>query len=240
MVIKDQEGEDKDNILIKIIYVLIKIVSIIFYSLENVYGKKALTTEFLSPYSLLTHKGIYEFIIIFILSIPLLFFKVKNDGDTQSIIFFRIGSIFTNFTNILGVLSLLILNIFYNILIWTIIDKFSPSHLAMANIFESFGNLLCVIILNKNDNNENSIINIIYFIIYIFLFFGASIHNEICVINLCGLHEKTKSFLEKKALLDLPKKNIPLSDGNCTINEEEDDDENDNDKSDSFEMKEQF
>ena len=237
MVIKEQKGEDNENILIKILYILIKIISIIFYSLENVYGKKALTTEFLSPYSLLTHKGIYEFIIVFILSIPLLFFKVNNEDKSQSIIFSKIGSIFTDFTNVLGVLSLLIVNIFYNILIWTIIDKFSPSHLAMANIFESFGNLLCVIILNKKDNNENWIIYIIYFVIYIFLFIGASIHNEICVIKLCGLHEKTKSFLEEKALLDLPKKNVPFSDASC-INEEEDDD--DNDKSNSIEMKEKF
>ena len=59
-------------------YLLVHSLSQILYSLEDVIGKKALIDEFLSPYSLLMFKGIYELIILLIFSVPFLF--VKIDG----------------------------------------------------------------------------------------------------------------------------------------------------------------
>ena len=57
-----------------IIYLLVRIFSQLSYSLENVIGKIALIKEFLSPYSLLLYKGIYETIILLLFSIPFFFF----------------------------------------------------------------------------------------------------------------------------------------------------------------------
>ena len=58
------------------------------------------------------------------------------------------------------------------------------------------------------------------------MFLAVSIHNEFCVINLCGLNEKTKSYLQETALLDITEESRP------TINLDEinsSDDENDDD-----------
>lgn len=63
---------------IKILYyILINIFSSVCYSFEDVIGKKALIEEFLSPYSLLLYKGVYELIIIILFSIPFFFLKFK-------------------------------------------------------------------------------------------------------------------------------------------------------------------
>ena len=141
-IIKIKKNEETDTLIV-LLYIFFKTLNILFYSFENVYGKKALTTEFLSVYSLLFHKGMYEFFIVIVLSIPLIFVKVKGiEPEEKSIIFSRFGTLFSDMKSLLGVISLLIINYFYNIFVWIIINQFSPSHLAMANIFESFGNSL--------------------------------------------------------------------------------------------------
>lgn len=176
-----------------IIYILVKIFNTIFFSVEDVYGKKVLTNNFLSPYSLLFYKGLYEIIFLFFFSIPFIFIKIEKDN-----IFNGFKEIFNNI-NILKEISLMITNFFYNIFIWIIVDKFSPNHLAMANIFESFGYFLAQLIFENDINIWNLIITIIAFI---FLFFGAFIHNEFIILNFCGLNEKTKLFLDDKANKD--------------------------------------
>ncbi|MBR2248354.1 MAG: hypothetical protein IJ880_15250, partial [Bacilli bacterium] len=66
---------------IKILYyILINIFSSVCYSFEDVIGKKALIEEFLSPYSLLLYKGVYELIIIILFSIPFFFFKIQDEN----------------------------------------------------------------------------------------------------------------------------------------------------------------
>ena len=61
--------------------------------------------------------------------------------------------------------------------------------------------------------------------IYIFLIFGASIHNELIVLNFCKLQVQTKMFLEREAERDMSQTVIDIG-----INEQEDkaniDDEN--------------
>ena len=191
----------KDALMI-IIYIFVKIFSTLFYSLENVYGKKALMKEFLSPYSILMYIGIYEFIFLIILSIPLIFIETKDATDNykKSIIFKRFDK-FIDYTYIIKNATLMITNFFYNLTIWTIIDKYSPNHIAMANIFESFGASLYLVIFERNKVDRWTIY--VTFIIYIFLIFGAFIHNEFIVINACGLNENTTLFLDYRAEMDL-------------------------------------
>lgn len=193
--------KNKDNKYI-IIYVLVKIFSTIFYQIEDVYGKKSLMKEFLTPYLILMYKGIYEFFFLIILSIPLIFIKTKDATDNyeKSIIFTR----FDNFIDkiyIIKNISLMITNFFYNLIMWIIIDKYSPSHLAMANVFESFGASLYLVIFERDKTDIWTIY--VTFAIYIFLFFGTFIHNEFIVITVCGLHENTNLFLAYRANLDL-------------------------------------
>ena len=96
-----------------IIYLLVRIFSQLSYSLENVIGKIALIKEFLSPYSLLLYKGIYETIMLLLFSIPFFFVK-KND-----VIIFKKMIVFINdpLQIFLCFLSM-ILNFTYNIFIF--------------------------------------------------------------------------------------------------------------------------
>ena len=94
------------------IFIIISISSQIFYSLEDVVGKRALIEEFLSPYSLLAFKGIYELILLLIFSFP--FFFIKKKGK---IIFSYMNVFFDDYIRILLFFTNMILNFVYNILI---------------------------------------------------------------------------------------------------------------------------
>ena len=101
-----------------------------------------------------------------------------------------------------------------------IIDRFSPNHLPLAYTLDSFGFTLSTIIQLAI---ENKYINWNYyamFAVYIILLIAAMIHNEIFIINKCGLNEKTKYFLDIK--LNEENKNLYL------LPKDENDDEDDN------------
>ena len=167
-----------------IIYIVIRIFSKIIYSLEDVVGKRALIEEFLSPYSLLAYIGIYELIILLIFSFP--FFFIKRG---ERIIFSCMEKFLDNFVKILLFFILMILNFTYNILIWIIIDRFSPNDYAMAMVIEGITDKILSLILKKAVKIWLfSIQTIIYFI----LVFGICIHSEIIIINKFGLNENTK------------------------------------------------
>jgi hypothetical protein len=144
-----------------IIYLLVRISSQLCYSLENVIGKNALIKEFLSPYSLLLYKGIYETIMLLLFSIPFFFVK-KND-----VIIFKKMIVFINdpLQIFLCFLSM-ILNFTYNIFIWIIIDRFSPNDCAMAMVIEGMVEKIFVLI---SDGEFKTYLYIISFIIYLIL-----------------------------------------------------------------------
>ena len=84
-------------------------------------------------------------------------------------------------------------------------------------------------------------------IIFIILFLGVLMHNEIVIINLCGLNQSTKLYLDKKVieedLLSNSENNDILKRFDTTICEmeekfNEDDNENDNDNNNKNEDKE--
>ena len=169
---------------------LVRISSQLCYSLENVIGKNALIKEFLSPYSLLLYKGIYETIMLLLFSIPFFFVK-KND-----VIIFKKMIVFINdpLQIFLCFLSM-ILNFTYNIFIWIIIDRFSPNDCAMAMVIEGMVEKIFVLI---SDGEFKTYLYIISFIIYLILIVGICIHSEIIIINKYGLNEYTKSRLGTK------------------------------------------
>lgn len=172
------------------LYLLTRIFSQIVYSLEDVVGKKALKEEFLSPYSLLVYKGVYETIILLICSIPFLFFR--RDGI---IIFSKMKVFLNSYTKSIIYFILMICNFSYNIFIWTIIDRFSPNDYAMAMVIEGITDKLFALHENKDFNVGYFILG---FIFYLILIFGISIHSEIIIINKCGLNEYTKKRVGTK------------------------------------------
>ena len=185
--IKD-DNNSKNTVLL---YVLSNIISGFFYSFENVIGKKALIKDFLSPYSILMIKAIYEFILLIFIFIPFIFIKI-NDKNFFSYSYNKIKGL-QNF-----VLTLIFLNFLYNVFLWIIIDKFSADHVSMVMLIDGLTQTIIGIISGGNKNFSEKITKII---LHLILLVGALIHNEIIILNFCGLNENTaKAFKEKEKL----------------------------------------
>lgn len=176
-----------------IFFALIMILNTACYSFGNVIGKIIMTNNFFTPYSLLMCKGIIELILLLIFSIP--FFFIKFSGST---LFSEFSFYFKKKLMIFLFVLLMICNYWYNVFIWTITDRFSPSHLTMANVLEVVAYKIFDMIYNRKID-----LKAFEFIIYIFLIIAAAIHNEIVIINFCKLNEKTKMKFDEKALDDL-------------------------------------
>ena len=192
-------------------FIIIGIFSNICYSLEDVIGKKALIEEFLSPYSILFYKGLYELILLFIASIPFFFIEIEEKN-----IFSVFVRNLNSFEKIFYIILLMISNFIYTLNIWIIIDKFSPNHLAMAMLLEGIIGKLDLLIFHFDNFKNNLFIAIYGIIIYFILVLGALIHNEILIINYWGLNEYTKKNIDKKGVEDF--KNATERRGtNCSI-----------------------
>ena len=178
-----------------IIFASVMIFKTACYSFGNVIGKFSLTKDYLSPLSLLLYKGLIEIILLLIFSIPFYFLKLSND---DKILFKGFDFYFKNKNILFYYILLMIFNFLYNVFIWTITDKFSPSHLTMTYILEYIASQLFNIIYFLEVN-----LNTIDFIIYFLLIIGAAIHNEIIIINFCKLNEHTKMRYNEKALEDI-------------------------------------
>ena len=201
------------------IFILVRLIRMIIFSFKNSYTKIVFNYELLSPYSLLLYKAIYETIFLAIFSIPFIFIKIKEENIDNESIFIGFKEYLTGI-NFLYSFLILFCNFFYRLFIIIIIDRFSPNHLPLAYTLDSFGLTLSTIIQLAI---ENKYINWNYyamFAVYIILLIAAMIHNEIFIINKCGLNEKTKYFLDIK--LNEENKNLYL------LPKDENDDEDDN------------
>ena len=130
----------------------------------------------------------------------------------------------------------IITNLFYNIFIWLIIDKFSPSHYSISLILESFGTLIRLWI-SEPDTVDLPVLRMF---IYIILIFGSFIHTEMVVINYCGLQKNTKLFLDELAKEDIylinnldesaPFSSTDLNQRNSSVDNSNNDDDDENKK----------
>ena len=189
------DEKDRGTIGMVIFYIIKKILSIVFYSVEDVIGKKTLMEEFISIYTLLLYRAIFGSIFIIIFSIPFIFVKVydtSKPNQNPEIVFVRILRLFDDL-NFFKLIMFTITNLFYNIFIWLIIDKFSPSHYSISIILESFGTLIRLWITEPNSVDLPVLRMFIFFI----LIFGSLIYSELIVINACDLQKNTKLFLDE-------------------------------------------
>jgi len=188
---------------INYIYFLILIIFVsIFYALEDVIGKKALIEEFLSPYSILFYKGIYETVLLILFSIPFFFIKIE-DGNIFYIFVMKLNNIKT----ICLVFLSMIMNFAYNVFIWIINDRFSPNDLAMVMVLQGFLDKIYLLIFNYEKLKENLFETIYLISIYFILIISASIHNETIIINCFGLNEYTKKYINIKSEKDFESAN---------------------------------
>ena len=177
------------------IFILMRLFRVTLLSFENSYTKLALNSEVLSPYSILLFKAVSETILLGIFSIPFIFIKCKEDEVVYENIFVEFKKFLTGIKLLYSFIRFCC-EFLYRLFIIIIIDRFSPNHLALVHVVDSFGSTLSVIIELAKDNKSILWINYAIFVIYIILFISAMIYNEIFIINRCGLSEKTKLFLD--------------------------------------------
>ena len=188
-----------DNKLISYIYLIIRIIRIFLYSLEDVIGKILLLYQNFFPYSILSNRAIIQFISSIIFSIPFIFIKLNDKGNQEKTIYEMIGDIFNEKINILYFLLLAIFTFFSNVFLWKIIDVFSPAHYCIAELFEGFGILIINLIKDISCVDGYFILRIIMYILLILI---ACIYNEFLVINICGLGKETQTILNIKEKTD--------------------------------------
>ena len=111
---------------------------------------------------------------------------------------------FSSAYRILINISNTIIQFFENVFLWIIIDRFSPNHIPLALILKEISNFIVSVILNGNiqDNNILGWDLYIRIILYLILIIGVMIHNEIIIINICGLGSDTKYFLDIKVEIE--------------------------------------
>ena len=190
------------------LYLIIYFFSCLFLVLENTYGKKAMISGYISPYTLLIFKGIYKLLILIVFSIIFLPIIYKTYDES----FFK--GIYTNLNfSIIFVILNAIFPFFKDLFNWILIDKFSPSHLALSLILEDISYLIIFAFINpksyKIENDSIAIFDVFARIfIYIILFIAAMIHNEIFIITKCGLGDNTKLFLDEKVKEEMMLSNL--------------------------------
>ena len=192
-------NKKEGNKLLSFIYLILRIFKTFLYSFEDVLGKIILLKQNFTVYSLLLSKSIIQIILSIIVSISFIFIKIKDDKNNENNIYVMIRKIFENKINILRYIIYIIICFFYNIFCWQIIDKFSPNHFWLAQVFEGFG-LLIVSLIKGGYFNLDSGLRLIMYLLLIIL---ACIYNEFLIVNICDLGNDTKLFLKLKEEEDL-------------------------------------
>ena len=219
-IIIDSIKMSSDNSF-QIFFFLMRIIRLSFFAFGNVLGKKTLIENFLTPFDVLLFEGFYNFIILILFSIPFIFIPIKDAiGDEPVILFTKFGNFFYGI-NILYFLLVALANFSYTLFLWFIIDIYSPSHLVLALILENIGYTIYTMIKMGGKYKYDYIfyINIVF---YVLLFFSALVHNEVIIIFLCGLNEKTKYYLNMIALEDVTNTGVDRVDSMLGLQEMED------------------
>jgi len=117
------------DIELEFLYVFIYDLYILFLDLENAYGKKAMMYGYISPFSLLIYKGVYKIILTIIFLIIFIPIMITVEKDfLVDIEYFDTNKLFLI---IIGFFS----KFFKYLFNWILVDRFSPSHLALSLIF---------------------------------------------------------------------------------------------------------
>ena len=152
LVIKDiiEINKIESEPIAKFLYILSRIVVIIFYSIEDSLAKIVLTYNSVSTYSFLLFRGIFVSFLAILFSIVFIFIDLPDENNENSCVFTRFWKLYENKLYILLYMGLLIINFLYNINIFFIIDRFSPNHLGMTLTIGNLGFLLNSLIIYRN------------------------------------------------------------------------------------------
>ena len=161
------------------------------FAVEYSFGKKVILYGYISIYLLLVIRGLIKVIFVSIFSLFLYVFYEEN--------FFKNVSYCLQGIRIFYFLLNIIIYFFESIFLWIIIDRFSPNHIPLAICIKQIVDFIISLIINSfNDLGSFNWDLYVRIFLYIILIIGVLIHNEIIVINICGLASDTKYFLDLK------------------------------------------
>ena len=191
---RDNEKE-KDIGYYMITYLILDIINIILYSLEDVLNKICLNKLLIRPYELMFYKSLFQIVFVIPLSLYMIF--------GENLMEYIIDDVGKNiFGRLLYRLSFIISNIFRTWSLITIIELVNPNHLSVLKSSE-FAILFIVLPIFKFIKSQADksyyfdIDNINLFtgiICCIFSLIGSAIHNEVIIINKYGLYECTDYY----------------------------------------------
>jgi hypothetical protein len=176
------------------VYVLLRILKYMLFAIRDNFAKKALHEEYLSTFTLMLLMGLYEILFLVVFSVPFIFLKTRVTNKNIFIEFLN----FLKGKNLILSIFIFLFDFAYEAFLLIIIDRFSPSHLPLAFLLNSFLINIYYIIQNYIEDKVNSYYIYLKFAFYIILFIAAMIHNEVIIINKCGFNKNTKMFLNMK------------------------------------------
>ena len=210
--------KDKDDAHLRkaIIFLLLYIGMTIIYSLEDVLNKICLNQLLIRPYELMFYKAVFQIIVIIPLTIFMAVFYSKNFTEHMSKIHL-IGRFLYRF-------SFIISNCFRTWSLITIIELVNPNHLSVLKSSEFAVLFVFISIFSKIKKEEvDSYIYYLGTFCCVISLIAAAIHNEMVIINKCGLLKCTNYYkIEVK------------SNSGININYEENDEEQINRTQDSL------
>ena len=142
-------------------------------------------------------RGLIKLALTAILTV-IYFYTNKTHLINLSIWLRSIDLILLNISNI-------IVTFFEGILLWIIIDRFSPNYIPLALIFKEISDYIVIIIIKTKDIIDSNVMRwdiYVRIFLYLILIIGVMIHNEIIIINICGLASDTKYFLDLKVEIE--------------------------------------
>ena len=167
------------------IFLILYIFMVIIYSLEDVFNKICLKQSLLRPYELMFYKAVIQIIVVLILFI----YFLANEG------------LFNYIKNYLSGLSLLyrITFIGFNILrTWSLITVIEIIDANCLSILKSFEFIFLFVSFSIVFGYEDTGILITGSFCAIISLIGTAIHNEVFIINKCGLLEESVYYKEIK------------------------------------------
>ena len=210
----------KDIIIQNIIYFL----SIqLFFISGDVLGKRYLDNYEVSPYWFLFKIGFFGLLIIIIYDF--IYRIIKHESNLVELfgIFNKNNYYYFILDNLSGTLWL--------VGFWLTIYYLTPFHFIISETITEFCETVLKIIevkSNEDETDDKYYTNeqiITFFILYIFIFFGVAVFNEIIIIGCCNLNKNTHEEIDRRQSLETIK-NKELNEENEENEENEDNEDN--------------
>jgi hypothetical protein len=200
------------------IFLTLYIVMTIIYSLEDVLNKICLNQLLIRPYELMFYKAVFQIFVIIPLTIFMLVCYSNEFNDHMNSINF-VGRFLYRF-------SFIISNCFRTWSLITIIELVNPNHLSVLKSSEFAVLFMFLSIYSKIKKEDEGVDSYIYgfgTLCCVISLIAAAIHNEMVIINKCGLLKCTNYYkIEVK------------SNSNININYDENDEDQINKTQDSL------